>query len=188
MNFAQLGSTRNRIQVTMFLHPIIYINSEVLGSDTTDVSPKNMYKNFPLPGDGEELEPPIKDEWGSFIRDCKFIIKEAGFTIKKSEPSNEFDESECIITYGKENKLGGTIACNLRISEHPFDAAFPEAYKVKVKEYFKGKNILDGTARKAGIDFQVEKVIVDGVETDSWCNAISQLYTLMKDKKNERGD
>ena len=37
MYFAQLGSTENRIQVTMFLHPIIYINSEVLGSDISQL-------------------------------------------------------------------------------------------------------------------------------------------------------
>lgn len=179
MNSAQKDSNKSQIQVTMYLHPIIYVCSEVLGSDTADVSPDNMYINFPLPGNGEELEPPIKDEWGSFIWDCKFVIKEAGFTIIKSEPSDEFDRSECKITYGREDKPGGTIVCNLRISEHPFDAVFPEAYKEKVQEYFKENKILDGTATEAGIDFQVEKVIVDGVETDSWCNAISQLYELM---------
>lgn len=63
MNSAQLDSNKTQIHITMYLHPLIYINSEVLGSAETDVTPDNMYINYPLPGDGEELEPPIKDEW-----------------------------------------------------------------------------------------------------------------------------
>lgn len=188
MNPAQLDSNKTQIHITMYLHPLIYINSEVLGSAETDVTPDNMYINHPLPGDGEELEPPIKDEWKSFIRDCKFVIKEVGFTIIKSEQNNAAKKSEHVITYGLENIPCGTVVCNLRVSENPFDSAFPEEYKEKVQEYLKENNIIDGTTREAGIDFQVEKVTIDDLKISSWCDTITELYELMRNQVKKRGD
>lgn len=188
MNSAQLDSNKTQMHITMYLHPLIYINSVFLGSAITDVTPDNKYINHPLPGDGEELEPPIKDEWKSFIRDCKFVVNEAGFTILKSEQNNAAKKSEHIITYGIENIPCGTVVCNLQVSENPFDVAFPEEYKEKVQEYLQENSILDGTARKAGIDFQVEQVTIDDIKTDSWCDVITKLYELMRNQMNKRGD
>ena len=181
MNTVQLFNKENRIQVTVYLHPLLYVDSEVFDSALTDVN-QNIFINPPLPGLGEELENPIKDEWERFIRDCVFVTKEAEFTIINNEYDSESNKSEAVITYGIGNKPHGTIICNLRISEHPFDTTFPKAYKEKVQEYLKESSILNGTARKAGIDFQVEKVIVDGIETDSWLNGFNKLYSLMRIK------
>lgn len=191
MNSAQHENPKNQLHITMCLHPLIYINSEVLGSaetDVTDVTPDNMYINPPLPGDGEELETPIKDEWKSFIRDCKFVIKEAGYSIIKSEQNNATKKSEYVITYGLGNITCGTVVCNLQVSENPFDAAFPEEYKEKVQEYLKENNILDGIAREAGIDFQVEQVTIDDIKISSWCDTITELYELMRNQVKKRGD
>lgn len=169
---------KNRIQVTVYLHPLLYVDSEVFDSALTDVN-QNIFINPPLPGSGEELENPIKDEWGRFIKDCIFVTKEAGFNIINNEYDSESNKSEAVITYGIGNKPSGKIICNLRISDHPFDTAFPEEYKEKVQEYFTESSILDGTARKAGIDFQVEKVIVNHMKTDSWLNGLNKLYLLL---------
>lgn len=181
MNTVQPFNKENRIQVTVQLHPLLYVDSEVFDSALTDVN-QNIFINPPLPGLGEELENPIKDEWERFIKDCIYVTKEAGFNIIKNEYDSESNKSEAVITYGIGNNPDGKIICNLRISEHPFDAIFPEEYKAKVQEYLKESSILDGTARKAGIDFQVEKVIVDGIETDSWLNGFNKLYSLMRIK------
>ena len=181
MNTVQPSNIENRIQVTLYLHPLLYVDSEVFDSALTDVN-QNIFINPPLPGLGEELENPIKEEWERFIKDCIFVTKEAGFNIIKNEYDSESNKSEAVITYGIGNKPSGKIICNLRISEQPFDAAFPEEYKAKVQEYLKESSILDGAARNAGIDFQVEKVIVDGIETDSWLNGLNKLYSLMRIK------
>ena len=181
MNTVQLFNKENHIQVTVYLHPLLYVDSEVFDSALTDVN-QNIFINPPLPGLGEELENPIKDEWRRFIKDCVYVTKEAGFNITNNEYDSESNKSEAVITYGIGNKPHGTIICNLRISDHPFDAAFPEEYKAKVQEYLKESSILDGSARDAGIDFQVEKVIVGGIETDSWLNGFDKLYSLMRIK------
>lgn len=181
MNTVQLFNKENHIQVTVYLHPLLYVDSEVFDSALTDVN-QNIFINPPLPGLGEELENPIKDEWERFIRDCVFVTKEAGFSIINNEYDSESNKSEAVITYGIGNNPSGTIICNLQISEHPFDATFPEEYKAKVQEYLKESSILNGTARKAGIDFQIEKVIVNDIETDSWLNGFTKLYSLMRMK------
>ena len=181
MNTVQPSNIENRIQVTVYLHPLLYVDSEVFDSALTDVK-QNIFINPPLPGLGEELENPIKDEWERFIRDCVFVTKEAGFSIINNEYDSESNKSEAVITYGIGNNPSGTIICNLQISEHPFDATFPEEYKAKVQEYLKESSILNGTARKAGIDFQIEKVIVNDIETESWLNGFTKLYSLMRMK------
>lgn len=188
---SSVEKNENQIQVTMYLHPIIYAGSEVLGAVTfdkkdrryhTDINPDRVI-NGPLSGPGEALENPIKDEWESFIEDCKFVIKEVGFTIIASKQSDVSKKSEYILTYGIGDTPCGTIACNLRISDHPFNATFPEESKDKVLEYFKENKILDGSATRAGIDFQVEKITIGSVKSDSWDVALQRLYEVMKKRK-----
>ena len=72
------------------------------------------------------------------------------------------------------------MTVKLRVSDNPFNATFPEEYKEKVLEYLNENSILDGTATKAGIDFQVEKVVADGVTLAYWSDAMLQLYYAMK--------
>ena len=86
MNTLQPSNIENRIQVTVYLHPLLYVDSEVFISAATEMNlnktdTNNIFINPPLPGLGEELENPIKDEWERFIRDCVFVTKEAGFSI-----------------------------------------------------------------------------------------------------------
>lgn len=188
INDESLDELNTRIEVVMYLHPIIYDSSDIFGAVEfnegdkryhTDINPSRVI-NGPLSGPGEELENPIKEEWDSFIEDCKFIIRETGFTIIESERSQESNKSEYVLMYGIENAPCGTIVFDLRISDHPFDATFPEEYKDKAIEYLKDNKILDGEATQAGIDFQVEKVIVGAVREDSWDRAINRLYDLLK--------
>ena len=45
--------------------------------------------------------------------------------------------------------------------------------------------ILDGTATKAGIDFQIEKITVDSVKYDTWDRALNRLYNLLRTMKKK---
>ena len=83
------------------------------------------------------------------------------------------------------DKPCGTLVYELRLSNHPFDATFPEELKDAALQYLKINNILDGTATKAGIDFQIEKVTVGSVQNDSWERAFNRLYIRLKQIKNK---
>lgn len=187
--------TDTSIVVTMYLRPIIYADFAV--TDTSDVSiasavyvdDKHKYHtdinpdriiNGPLSEYRQELTPPISDEWDGFVEDCKWLVKELGFTIIKSKRSEESKKSEYVIFYGVDDKPCGTLVYDLRISEHPFDAAFPEEFKDIALEYLQMHKVLDGSATKAGIDFQVEKVTVGSVKYDTWDRAFTRLYYLLK--------
>ena len=160
----QAGITEKRLQVTIYLYPILYEDTKII----------NGY----LPDFGEELESPIKECWESFIKDCKFVIQEAGFTVK-SINNKELMKPEVVLSYCKDHVVYGTMTVKLRVSDNPFDATFPEAYKEKVLEYLNENSILDGTAAKAGIDFQVEKVIAAGETLVYWYDAMYHLYNVM---------
>ncbi len=175
------------IQVTMYLQPIFYVNSEVFGAVSFDpkfrkYSSDNPSRiiDGPLSGPGEELQPPIRDEWNSFVEDCKSIIKDQGFTIISSTTSETSKKSEYVIMIGIENTLCGRFVFDLRISDHPFSASFPEEAKDEALKYLKMNKILDGSATKAGIDFQVVQVLVGSVKNDSWERALNRLYALLR--------
>ena len=192
----------NTLRITMYLYPLIYSDTNIFGSTYYDVKDKRYHTdvnpsriiNGPLSGPGEELEPPISDEWDDFVEDCKWLVNELGFTVIHSKRSDDSEKSEYIITYGIDDVPCGTIVYDLRLSDHPFDVTFPEDYKDKALEYLKMNNILDGTATKEGIDFQVEKVTVGSVELDSWDRAFNRVYLKLKEMRrkvrtrlNERG-
>ena len=160
----QAGITEKRLQVTIYLYPILYEDTKII----------NGY----LPDFGEELESPIKECWESFIKDCKFVIQEAGFTVK-SINNKELMKPEVVLSYCKDHVVYGTMTVKLRVSDNPFDATFPEAYKEKVLEYLNENSILDGTATKAGMDFQVEKAIAAGETLVYWYDAMYHLYNVM---------
>lgn len=182
----------NTIQVTVYLHPIFYASSELFGSVTldkdtnkynTDVNPDRI--NGPLSDYGEELEAPLKDELDKFIEDCKWLINELGFTIITSQRSEDSKKSEYIIMFGIGDTPCRRLVYDLRISDHPFDATFPEQFKQAALEYLKINNILDGTATAAGIDFQVEKVTVGSVKEDTWNRAFLRLQNKLKQIKSK---
>ena len=141
----QAGSTEKRLQVIIYLYPILYEGTKIINSYSTYF--------------GEELEPPIIEFWESVIRDCKFVTQAAGFTVKRTN-NNELMKPEVVLSYCKDHVVYGTMTVKLRVSDNPFNATFPEEYKEKVLEYLNENSILDGTATKASIDFQVEKVVV----------------------------
>ena len=66
----------------MFIKPIFYEDSRIASSVEFDkhtkiwVSDNNPSRiiNGPLSGPGEELGSPVSEEYGRFIKDCKFII------------------------------------------------------------------------------------------------------------------
>lgn len=184
----------NSIHITMYLHPILYENSEILSAVhfdsknyispyTTDVN-EGRSINGPLSGPGEELEPPILEEWNSFIDDCKYLIDAVGFMIITSNRSDSSEKSEYIIIFGTKDKTFGRLVFDLRISDHPFDATFPEELKDVALEYLKMNNVLYGTATKSGIDFSVESVLVGNVKNDSWNRAFQRLYRKLKHLKS----
>ena len=161
----QAGSTEKRLQVTIYLYPILYEGTKII----------NGY----LPEFGEELEPPIIEFWESVIRDCKFVTQAAGFTVKRTN-NNELMKPEVVLSFCKDPVVHGTMTVKLRVSDNPFDATFLEACKEIVLKYLNENSILDGIATKAGIDFQVEKVVTAGMTLAFWSDAMFHLYNVMK--------
>lgn len=193
----------NTIHVTMYLYPMIYsyfeeivenaspeeITSAVSFNELdrryhTDINPSRII-NGPLSSYGEELENPIKYEYDGFKEDCVWLIKEVGFTIIDRHTSTSSEKSEYVVVFGIDDTPCGSLVYDIRISDHPFDAKFPEELKDKALEYLKMENILDGTASKVGIDFSVEKVTVGSVKDDTWDRAFNRLYDLLKRLRNK---
>lgn len=186
-------SDEDTIHIVMYLYPIIYSDIAIYASAGynpndkkyhTDVNPTRVI-NGPLSGPGEELEPPISDEWEAFIADCVWLVKELGFTVIHTEKSENSKKSEYVITYGIDKTPCGTIVYDLRISDHPFDVTFPEELKDVALEHLKINNVLSGDATKAGIDFQVEKVTVGSVRNDSWDRAFNRVYLKLKEMRRK---
>ena len=182
----------NIIHVTMYLHPILYVDSqEITGSISwnkddrryhTDVNPYRVI-NGSLSEYGEELEPPIQWEYDHFVQDCVDLVEALGFTIIERYTSTTSNKSEYLLLFGMKDKPYGLIVYDLRISDHPFDASFPEELKDKALEYLTMNKVLDETATKAGINFQVEKVTVGVVQRDSWDRALNRLFDRLKRMK-----
>lgn len=183
-----LESFEDTIYITMYLYPLIYSDTSIYASVSydgknrkyhTDTNPSRII-NGPLSGPGEELEPPISEEWEGFMEDCKWLVNELGFSIIHTSRSDDSKKSEYIITYGIDETPCGTIVYDLRLSDHPFDATFPDELKEFALEHLKMNEILDGTATKEGIDLQVEKVTIGSVEHDSWDRAFNRLYIKLQ--------
>ena len=136
--------------------------------------------NGPLSDYGQELEPPIKDEYDKFVDDCIWLVKELGFTVIKRFRSTDSEKSEYVILFGIDNTPCGSIVYDLRISDHPLDATFPEELKDEALAFLQMKKVLDESATKAGINFRVEKVTVGSVANDSWDRAFDRLFNKLK--------
>lgn len=178
----------NKITVTMYIKPTFYEGSSVFSNVTfnrktrryhTDVNPKRKMTG-PLSKPGEDLEYPIRQEWEAFIHDCLYVIKEVGFTVISETTSETSKKSEYIILFGMKNKPCGTLVFDLRISDHPFDAKFPEEAKEQALEYLKVNKILDANILKDRVNFGIEKVTVGGVVEDTWDRAFNRLYDVLK--------
>lgn len=178
----------NIIHVTIYLRPEIYANSAViLGSVKwndiekkyqTDINPSRRL-NGPLSDYGQELEPPIQDEYNEFIDDCAWLIDNSGFTVLERYTSTDSKKSEYIIIFGMKDDPCGSIVIDLRISDHPLDATFPEELKDEVMELLKMDKVLDESATKAGINFRVAKVTIGSVADDSWNRAFDRLGNIL---------
>lgn len=69
----------------------------------------------------------------------------------------------------------GSIVIDLRISDHPLDATFPEELKDEVMELLKIDKVLDNSATKAGINFRIEKITIGLIPNDTWSKAFDRL-------------
>lgn len=180
------------IHVVMYLRPEIYMNSALVTASVnydaksrkyhTDVNP-NRRINGPLSDYGQELEPPIKEEYDKFIDDCVWLVEELGFTVIKRFRSTDSEKSEYIILFGIDNQPCGLMVYDLRISDHPLDATFPEEFKDEALEFLEMQKVLNESATKAGINFRVEKVTVGSVANDSWDRAFDRLFNKLKQMK-----
>lgn len=184
---------KNTIYVTMYLYPLIYVDSNSVfgavrkdnkGTYRTDVNPSRLI-NGPLSEYGKELEPPIRSEYEEFMKDCLWLVEESGFKVIKNTLSTDSKKSRYVIVFGVGDTLCGSIVYDLRISDHPFDAVFPEDLKSEVLEYLKMENVLDGEATEAGIDFEVEKVTVGSVINDTWDRAFQRLNLKLKQMRRK---
>lgn len=180
------------IRVQVWIEPILYEDSDILSAveykDGKWVSDNNSSRiiNGPLSGPGEELEPPISDEYDKFIEDCKFIIEHCGFTIIHCERSDTSNKSEYILLFGMNDHPYGKLIFDFRISDHPLDSYnFPDRLKKIAEQYLTMNNILDGTASSKGIDFQIEKVLVGSVKNDTWDRAINRLANRLNAIRNK---
>ncbi len=178
----------NTIKITMYLKPVFFENSPIFNTVTfdkkhhrylTDINPERVM-NGALSEYGEELEYPIRQEWDSFVEDCRFLIKELGFTIITQNTSEDSKKSEYTIIFGINDDPCGTLVFDLRISNHPFDATFPEELQNKAFEYLKVNKILDADIVKDRVSFLVEKVTVGGVANDSWNRAFNRVFITLK--------
>ena len=174
---------RNTIQFTVYLHPIIYEDSKVMEGveydkslfrDMTERIPIKLI-NEPLSGPGEELENPITSTWNDFIRECEWYTKENGFTVLSEMRNKDSKIGKHVIEIGLENKQCGSIVCDLKVSDNPLSPDFPKKARDKVMEHLQMDRILDGSAFAMGIDFQVERVVVNGAVNDSFLRAIDCL-------------
>lgn len=177
------------VRITMYLHPIIYSDSQVIegaiytdkkGKRHTDVNPYREI-NGPLSKYGDELEPPIEDEYNSFVEDCVQLVKAYGFTIITRYRSQDSKKSEYIVVFGIDDTPYGAIVYDLRISDHPFDATFPEELKEYVLKYLQMNKVLDESATAAGINFSIEKVTVGTTQNDRWDRAFNRLDRKLRD-------
>lgn len=174
------------INVSIFIEPIFYEDTPLIASIEkignkwiTDNNPSRIL-NGPLSDSGQELEPPIKDEYERFIRDCKDMIKLSGFTIIDSMRSTVSNKSEYVIFFGMNDAPCGKVVVELRISDHVLDKyEFPPYVQQKALEYLKMNKIIDGSATEANIDFQIEKVVVGGIKNDTWARALVRLSNIL---------
>jgi len=177
----------NTIHITMYLRPEIYLDSEIVTGSSHYRKVKKKYRNSepyrringPLSDYGQELEPPIREEYENFIQDCIDAVEDEGFTIIQHYRSEDSNKSEYVLLYGMKDNPCGYLVYDLRISDHPLDATFPEELKDVALEYLKMNNVLDGSASKAGINFRVEKVTVGSVKDDNWGRALERLYAKL---------
>lgn len=177
--------------ISVYLKPLIYKNSEILNGTLFDA---NVYKKGPwndtsvmlnsTVGDGEELENPLESEFDSFAEECKWLVKEAGFTFAETERATETDRILYSISFYKGEAQCGSILFEIKISENPFDESFPENYKAIILEHITPEKLLDGTTKDVGIDFQVEKVVVENMEKNSWYQALDGIYDCLKLKED----
>ena len=184
---------KNTIRIIMYLQPEIFYDSEIILSSTyfskedkryhTDVNPGRLISG-PLSSYRQQLEPPIKDEYDAFIEDCVWIVKQMGFQIISRSRSTDSEKSEYIIVFGIKDEPCGSIVYDLRISDHPLDAKFPEELKDEVFEYLKINKVLDESATKAGINFWLEKITVGSVKSDTWDTAFNRLCLKLRQMKN----
>lgn len=185
--------SENTIHIVMYLHPVIYTNSTVVTGTVnkvsrtyhTDINPDRVI-NGPLSKYGEELEPPIREEYNSFIEDCIWLIKEYGFTILKRMTSTSSGKSVYTVVYGIGETPCGSIVYELRISDHPLDGVtIPTEVKNEIVGLLKMQNVLNGSATAAGIDFRIEKVTVGSVINDTWDRAFQRLNNKLKQMKKK---
>lgn len=182
---------QNTIHITMYLRPEIYTSSQFIrGSIYWDKAKHKYYSdntsrriNGPLSDYGQELEPPIQEEYDHFIEDCVELIEEFGFVIIDRHRSTDSKKSEYILLFGMESTPCGSIVYELRISDHPLDVTFPEEFKQEALEYLKMNKVLDGSASKAGINFRVEKILIGQVTDDTWDRALDRLFNRLKQMK-----
>ena len=175
---------KHLIPVTLYLRPIFYEDSEIVGPYIPDNKSCNNDNpsgiiGGPLSGVGEELENPIGDEIQYFVEDCIWLVKEVGFVILSHDRREDTEKAEHIIVFGFKEEPLGSILFNLKVSTQPFPDEFPKEAKDTAMECLKIGRILDGTARTAGIDFQVEKVIVGSSEEECWSEAIMKLLDFI---------
>ena len=182
------------IYIQMFLRPIFYEDFGIAAAIEFDESTRKRKSdnnpsriiNGPLSGPGEELESDIEYEYNRFIQDCKFLIETPDFTIIHSERSDDSKKSEYILMFGMKDKPCGRIVFDLRISDHALEEYhFPDNFKKLALEYLKMNNVLSGEASEAGIDFQVEKVLVGNVKNDTWDRALNRLFGRLRTLRNK---
>ena len=170
------------INMTIYLYPNIFLNSNVLSSFEIDEKSikepdyfnTTRYVNGPLEKDSEEWSDPA-NQWKDFIDYILDYVTFFKFTQESFQRVDDADRSRVEIKLNLKNEIDISIVLELRISDDLFDSTFPEEAKEEVLKHLTITNILSPNAGEIGV-FEIEKVILDSEMFRFYLDAVDHLF------------
>lgn len=175
---------KDTIDIIMYLHPLVYSNSAIIRVSQNyegefDVPPSSRSLNGSWTDYCGDLEPPIIEPYNTFVSDCSWFIKQTDLTITEQESYHDQCKAEYRCSFSWKDTPCGHLVYTMRVSDDPFVDDFPEKYKEDVRRFLVMNKVLDGSAHHEDIDFSIERVLVDGVDYDSWADALWRVGKIL---------
>jgi hypothetical protein len=170
------------INMTIYLYPNIFLNSNVLSSfeideksiKGSDCFNTTRYVNGPLEKDSDEWSDPA-NQWKDFIAHILDYATFFKFTQESFKRADDANKSRVEIKLSLKNEIDISIVLELRISDDPFDSTFPEEAKEEVLKHLAITNILSPNAGEIGV-FEIEKILVDSEMFRFYLDAVDHLF------------